>query len=198
MHRHGRPRVQHAHRHVLREVLELAHVDLLVLPQAIAAVRWRVRHAIGEQDDVQRGEHQVLALHQRRHALEEWVEVGEPIPVGILLPQIRCDLGDAHVLEGVNRLEGLGLLRPEPADASDEYRRRLLQLPQPVEMPIEIVRGKVDRALVPPSAAKGAADVDSNHQRRARDMRLVFRGAGRAAGERDERQERHAPAESFV
>src|SRR5450756_3068555 len=79
-------------------------------------------------------------LHQRTDALEERVEVGEPVIRRILLPQERGDLRDTHVPKGVNRLEGLRLSRLLPAERAHEHGRRLLQSTKSVNMSIEVVR----------------------------------------------------------
>src|SRR3954469_5167326 len=142
---HGdrRAREENAHRHVLRQVLELTDVDPLVAAEAVALRLLRVGNAVGHEDDVQRREHEILPRDERGHAVEEWIEVGEAVVVRILLPQILRDLGDAHGLEGRDRLERLRLLRMFAANRADETRRRLLETAEPVEMSVYVIRSEV-------------------------------------------------------
>src|SRR5712675_3779212 len=109
MDRNGRTRIQNADRRVLREVLETTHIDVLVLAEAVVLFRRRVWQSVGEHHDVERREYQILPLHQRAYAIEERIEIGEPIVRRIFLSQERRNLRDAHVPKSVNRLKGFGL-----------------------------------------------------------------------------------------
>src|SRR5207253_9308982 len=100
-------REEYAHCDVLRQIFELAHVDLLIPAQAVRLGPLRIRHAVRYQNDVERREHEILTCDERRCPGEEGIEIRESVVRRILLAEIRRDLRHAHVLEGLDRLEGL-------------------------------------------------------------------------------------------
>src|SRR5688500_10043018 len=62
VHRDRGSRIQGAHGDALRDVFELAGVDLRVHGEAIALVLVQVRQSVGEEHDIERRQHQPLPL----------------------------------------------------------------------------------------------------------------------------------------
>src|SRR5439155_22024799 len=194
VHRHGGTRIQDSDGDVLRQILEITDVDLLVFAQTITPHRWHVRHAVREQDDVDRRQHEVLPLHERADAPEERIEIRQAVVRGILLAEECRDLRHAEILERVNRLERFRLTRALAADRSDEHRGRPLQSTETMQTRVEVIGGEFDRVLV--VLVERAADVDADDERGPRHaIRLRIRSARRerhSRGAQDQRGDREA------
>src|SRR4051812_23805521 len=164
MHRDGGPRVKNSHGGVFREIFQTTDVDLLVFAEAVVLLRRRVRNSVRQHYDVERREHQILALDQSRNALEERVEIRQSIARRVFLSEIRRNLGHTHILEGMNGLNRFGLSSFFPPTRPDEDRRGLLESAQSMNVGVEIVGGEIDGALVPGFTTERAADIDRDDE----------------------------------
>src|SRR5690606_27081799 len=174
-HRDRRLRVEDANRVVPREVLETADVELrvprgIVVRDAASAARTagQIRHAIGEDHDRDRGERQVLALHQLGGPGEERVEVRDPVVRREPLLQIQLDLLDGLPLKIVDRVERLGHALLVAADGADEEGTRDIEPAEAVEVLVDVAGGEGEGVVVIARGAERPADVDADDERASR------------------------------